>query len=340
MAAAVSLVELIKAALYGVIEGITEWLPISSTGHMLLFEKFVQLQVSAQFWHMFLVVIQLGAILAVCVTFCKQLNFLAPSLTPSARKNTLVLWAKIIVACVPAAAVGIPLDDWMDEHLSSPYIIAAALIVYGVAFIVVEKVFAARERALGARAATGLAAAVATPAGVEPLPHHAPKHMAVAAHDARAYTDTAHAGARAGADAAVEPSRITSLEALNWKTTIGIGIFQVLSIVPGTSRSGSTILGARMLGCSRSVAAQFTFLLAVPVMVGASALRLIKYFLKKNIPTPNEAAILAVGCIVAFVVSLCVIHGLMRYIKRHDFQAFGWYRIVLGIITIAYFALV
>lgn len=329
MAAAVSLVELIKAALYGVIEGITEWLPISSTGHMLLFEKFVQLQVSAQFWHMFLVVIQLGAILAVCVTFCKQLNFLAPSLTPAARKNTLVLWAKIIVACVPAAAVGIPLDDWMDEHLSSPYIIAAALIVYGVAFIVVEKVFAARERVLGARAASGLAAAVATPAGVEPLPHHAPKHMAVAAHDARA-----------GADAAVEPSRITSLEALNWKTTIGIGIFQVLSIVPGTSRSGSTILGARMLGCSRSVAAQFTFLLAVPVMVGASALRLIKYFLKKNIPTPNEAAILAVGCIVAFVVSLCVIHGLMRYIKRHDFQVFGWYRIVLGIITIAYFALV
>lgn len=329
MAAAVSLVELIKAALYGVIEGITEWLPISSTGHMLLFEKFVQLQVSAQFWHMFLVVIQLGAILAVCVTFCKQLNFLAPSLTPAARKNTLVLWAKIIVACVPAAAVGIPLDDWMDEHLSSPYIIAAALIVYGVAFIVVEKVFAARERALGERAATGLAAAAATPAGVEPLPHHAPKHMVVAAHDVRA-----------GADAAVEPSRITSLEALNWKTTIGIGIFQVLSIVPGTSRSGSTILGARMLGCSRSVAAQFTFLLAVPVMVGASALRLIKYFLKKNIPTPNEAAILAVGCIVAFVVSLCVIHGLMRYIKRHDFQAFGWYRIVLGIITIAYFALV
>lgn len=329
MAAAVSLVELIKAALYGVIEGITEWLPISSTGHMLLFEKFVQLQVSAQFWHMFLVVIQLGAILAVCVTFCKQLNFLAPSLTPAARKNTLVLWAKIIVACVPAAAVGIPLDDWMDEHLSSPYIIAAALIVYGVAFIVVEKVFAARERALGERAATGLAAAAATPAGVEPLPHHAPKHMAVTAHDVRA-----------GADAAVEPSRITSLEALNWKTTIGIGIFQVLSIVPGTSRSGSTILGARMLGCSRSVAAQFTFLLAVPVMVGASALRLIKYFLKKNIPTPNEAAILAVGCIVAFVVSLCVIHGLMRYIKRHDFQAFGWYRIVLGIITIAYFALV
>lgn len=340
MAAAISLVELIKAALYGVIEGVTEWLPISSTGHMLLFEKFVQLQVSAQFWHMFLVVIQLGAILAVCVTFCKQLNFLAPSLTPSARKNTLVLWAKIIVACIPAAAVGIPLDDWMDEHLSSPYIIAAALIVYGVAFIVVEKIFTARERALGARAATGLAAMPAMPAGAETLPHHAPKHMAVAAHDACAYTDAAHAGARVGTDAAAETSRITTLEALNWKTTIGIGIFQVLSIVPGTSRSGSTILGARMLGCSRSVAAQFTFLLAVPVMVGASALRLVKYILKKNIPTSNEAAILAVGCIVAFVVSLCVIHGLMRYIKRHDFQVFGWYRIVLGIITIAYFALV
>ena len=341
MAAAISLVELIKAALYGVIEGVTEWLPISSTGHMLLFEKFVQLQVSAQFWHMFLVVIQLGAILAVCVTFCKQLNFLAPSLTPSARKNTLVLWAKIIVACIPAAAVGIPLDDWMDEHLSSPYIIAAALIVYGVAFIVVEKIFTARERALGAREATGLAAAPAMPAGAEPLPHHAPKHMAVAAHDACAYTPAAiDTGARVGTDAAAETSRITTLEALNWKTTIGIGIFQVLSIVPGTSRSGSTILGARMLGCSRSVAAQFTFLLAVPVMVGASALRLVKYILKKNIPTSNEAAILAVGCIVAFVVSLCVIHGLMRYIKRHDFQVFGWYRIVLGIITIAYFALV
>lgn len=294
------LIELLKAALFGLVEGITEWLPISSTGHMLLLENFVSLNVSEDFWNMFLVVIQLGAILAVCVLFFHQLNPFSPSKTKDERKGTWRLWGQIVLACIPAAAIGIPLDDWMEEHLGSPFVIAGALIVYGIAFILIEN--ARESHATGA--------------------HFAPRgggRLAI----------------RADRDA-----RVQRVEDLDWPTALGIGAFQVLSLVPGTSRSGSTIIGGLLLGCSRAVAAEFTFYLAIPVMAGAGALRLAKFFLKGNAFAANELAVLGVGCVVAFVVSLLAIRFLMGFVKKHDFKPFGWYRIVLGIVVIAYFALV
>ena len=299
-------IELIKAAVFGVVEGVTEWLPISSTGHMLLLEQFLSLDVSEDFWNMFLVVIQLGAILAVCAIFFHQLNPFSPKKDAVERRDTWSLWGKTIVACIPAAVIGIPIDDWMEEHLGSPFVIAAALIVYGVAFIVIETVRGRRAHDLAASA---------------------PRHLAVA--QAPSASELANAEAR-----------VRTLEDLDWKTAMGIGLFQVLSIVPGTSRSGSTIIGGLLLGCSRTVAAEFTFFLAIPVMVGASALRLAKYFLAGNMFSGTEAAILATGCAVAFVVSLLAIRFLMSFVRRHDFKPFGWYRIVLGAAVIAWFALV
>ena len=295
-------IELLKALLFGIVEGITEWLPISSTGHMLLLEKFVVLDVSPAFWHMFLVVIQLGAILAVCVSFFKELNPFGFSL--KLQRNTIwTLWAKIIVACIPAAVIGIPLDDWMDEHLSSPFVIAAALVVYGIVFLCLRD-------------------------SQSNLAMHKAKHAKAVQSEQRRHTFL--------------DKRITThaIDNLSWKQTIGIGCFQVLSIIPGTSRSGSTIIGALLMGCSRSVAAQFTFYLAVPVMVGASGLRLVKFFIKGNTFSTMEAATLAVGCLVAFLVSMAVVKFLMRYIKRHDFSIFGWYRIALGIAVATYFWLI
>ena len=280
--------ELLKAALFGLVEGVTEWLPISSTGHMLLLDQFVTLDVSEEFWNMFLVVIQLGAILAVCILYFRELNPFSRTKTPEQRKETWVLWAKIVVACIPAAIVGIPLDDWMEEHLSSPYVIAAALIVYGIVFIVLETWRAKGE-------------AKKTPA----------RHMAE------------------------EPNQ-TALD-VSWPQAIGIGCFQILSLVPGTSRSGSTIIGGLVLGCSRPAVCEFTFFLAIPVMFGASALRLVKFFLGGGSFVASEAALLGVGCVVAFLVSILVIRFLMAYIRKHDFRPFGWYRIVLGIAVIVYF---
>jgi undecaprenyl-diphosphatase len=302
------LYELLKAALFGLVEGITEWLPISSTGHMLLLDNFVKLNVSQDFWDMFLVVIQLGAILAVCVLFFGQLNPFSPRKDASQRRSTWSLWGKVVVSCIPAAAVGIPLDDWMEEHLGSPFVVAAALIVYGVAFIVIER---SRER-------KAIRVAQQRQSG---------RHFAASG-------ETATVSELADADA-----RVQSIDELGWWTAIGIGIFQVLSIVPGTSRSGSTIIGGLLLGCSRTVAAEFTFFLAIPVMFGASALRLVKFFLKGNAFVAQELAILGVGCAVAFVVSMLSIRFLMGFVKRHDFQPFGWYRIVLGIVVIVYFGL-
>ena len=303
------IIELVKAAVFGVVEGITEWLPISSTGHMLLLNQFLTMNVSEDFWNMFLVVIQLGAILAVCVMFFHRLNPFSPKKSAGEKRDTWTLWAKTIVACLPAAIIGIPIDDWMEENLGSPFIIAAALIVYGIAFIVIETV---RER----RAERVLEGGTSTA-----------KHLS-------APSETLTRSELADADA-----RVQSLEELDWKTAIGIGIFQVLSIVPGTSRSGSTIIGGLILGCKRTVVAEFTFFLAIPVMVGASGLRLVKYFLAGNVPTSMELAILGMGCLVAFVVSLAVIKFLMEFVRRHDFKPFGWYRIVLGVAVIAWFAL-
>lgn len=311
-------IELIKAAVFGIVEGITEWLPISSTGHMLLLNQFLAMNVSADFWDMFLVVIQLGAILAVCVIFFHQLNPFSPSKTGLQKRQTWTLWGKTIVACLPAAVIGIPLDDWMEEHLGSPYVIAAALIVYGIAFIVIEN---AREKK----------ASASLPGVGDGQLRPAPKHFAVTANTAEIATRSELADADA---------RVQSVDELDWKTAIGIGLFQVLSMVPGTSRSGSTIIGGLLLGCSRTAVAEFTFYLAIPVMAGASGLRLVKYFLKGNVFSANEAAILLMGCAVAFVISLLVIRFLMSFIRKHDFKPFGWYRIVLGVAVIAYFALV
>ena len=304
------LIELAKAAVFGVVEGVTEWLPISSTGHMLLLNQFLTLDVSEDFWNMFLVVIQLGAILAVCVTFFGKLNPFSRRKDRWERRATWTHWAKTIVACLPAAVIGIPIDDWMEEHLGSPFVIAAALIVYGVAFIVIETL---RERR---------AAELPAPAR--------PRHLAApAAQEPQTRSELADAEAR-----------IQTVDDIDWRTAIGIGAFQVLSIVPGTSRSGSTIIGGLILGCSRTAVAEFTFFLAIPVMFGASALRLVKYFLAGNALSATEGAILGVGCLVAFVVSVAIIRFLMAFVRRHDFKPFGWYRIILGAAVIAWFALV
>ena len=245
-------IELLKSAFLGLVEGITEWLPISSTGHMILVEEFVKLNVTREFWNMFLVVIQLGAILSVCVLFFHELNPFSPSKGKDGRRNTWALWGKIVLGCIPAAVIGIPLDDFMEEHLYSPIVVAAALIVYGIAFIVIE---AWRKRTLKRRIEEE---------GVVPGSRPRGSHFAAPAE-------------------AVEPTpdgdfgAITTVEELPVRTAFGIGCFQVLSLIPGTSRSGSTIIGGLLLGCTRSVAAKFTFFLAIPVMFGASALKLVKY---------------------------------------------------------------
>ena len=311
------LLELLKAAVYGVVEGITEWLPVSSTGHMLLVQQFMPLSVSKDFWDMFLVVIQLGAIIAVLVAFFHELNPFSRTKSAGERRSTWTLWAKTIVACVPAAVVGLPLDDWIEDHLGSPFVIAAALIVYGIAFIVIETLRERRAKRLMASAAGQASAS------------YRPRHFAAAASQPQQELTVSQV---ADADA-----RVQDIDDLDWRTALGIGLFQVLSIVPGTSRSGSTIIGGLLLGCSRTVAAEFTFYLAIPVMVGASGLRLVKFFLKGNAFTSAELAILCVGCLAAFVVSILVIRFLMGFIKKHDFKPFGWYRIVLGVAVVAYF---
>lgn len=312
MNAIISWVELFKAALFGLVEGITEWLPISSTGHMLLLNEFVKLEVSEDFWNMFLVVIQLGAILAVMVLFFHELNPFSRKKTSDERKGTWSLWGKIILACIPAAAVGVPLNDWMETTLSSPFVIAAALIVYGIAFIIIET---HRER-------KAVIAASQIPKGA---------HFAVAQDESKQ--------GESATELADEDAAVTDISQLGWGRAFGIGVFQVLSLVPGTSRSGSTIIGGLLLGCSRTVASEFTFYLAIPVMFGASALRLGKYFAAGNVPTTNEWITLGVGCLVAFVVSIVAIRFLMSFVKKHNFKPFGWYRIVLGIVVIAYFLL-
>ena len=272
------LLEFLKVIFLGVIEGITEWLPISSTGHMLLVDEFLQLNASDEFKEMFFVVIQLGAILAVVLLFWKKMwpfRLGENKRTVVVRKKVFSVWFKVIVACVPGAIVTLLFDDFIEAHLHTPFVIAAALIVYGVAFIVVEKHNRTRK-----------------------------------------------------------PS-IRKLSEIDYKTALLIGLFQVLSIIPGTSRSGATIIGALIIGVSRTAGAQFTFFLAVPVMFGLSFIKLLKFGLAF---TGTELAILLVGSVSAFLVSLLVIKFLMNYIKKHDFTVFGWYRIALGIVVMLYFA--
>ena len=270
--------EILKAIFFGIVEGITEWLPISSTGHMILLNEFVKLQVSDEFYKLFEVVIQLGAILAVILLFFHKLNPFSPSKSAPQKRNTWRLWFKVVLAVIPSAVIGLPLDDWMDAHFYNYVVVAITLIVYGIAFLFVE-----RENS-----------------------------------NRRAYAN--------------------SVYDIDLKTALLIGCFQCLSLIPGTSRSGSTILGAIILGVGRAAGAEFSFFLAIPTMLGASVLKLVKFLLSGVSATGAEWAILAVGCVVSFVVSLLVIKGLMEYVRKHSFAAFGVYRIILGVLVLGYFA--
>ena len=272
--------EILKAVLFGIVEGITEWLPVSSTGHIILLDEFIFLKGSDEFKSMFDVVIQLGAILAVIVLFFHKLNPFALKKTADEKKQTWTLWFKVIAAIIPSGMVGVLFDDWMDEHLHNGIVVAIALIVYGIAFILVER-------------------------------RNNGRHLRLTAdvHD------------------------------ISWKKAIGIGIFQCLSLVPGTSRSGSTILGAIMLGVGRGAGAEFSFFMAIPTMVGASGIKLLKFLLSGVGITSMEIAVLLVGCVVSFLVSLLVIKGLMEYVRKHSFSAFGVYRIILGAVVLAYFVM-
>ena len=272
-----SILELIKTVILGIVEGLTEWLPISSTGHMILVDEYIRLDVSKAFMDMFLVVIQLGAILAVVVLNFERLNPFSSWKTRYEKKQTFQLWYKVIVACLPAAVIGLLFNKYMEEHFMTAPVVATTLIFYGIMFIVVENYNKRR-----------------TP-------------------------------------------KVTDLDRLDYKTAFIIGVFQVLSLVPGTSRSGATILGGILFGASRYVAAEFTFFLAIPVMFGASFLKIVKFGWHY---TGAEILILVVGMATAFVVSILSIKFLLRYIKKNDFKAFGWYRIVLGIIVLAYLFLV
>ena len=277
-------IELLKAVLFGIVEGITEWLPISSTGHMILLDEFIKLKVTPDFYEMFQVVIQLGAIAAVLVLFFHKLNPFSGKKDSVQKKDTWNLWFKVVVAVLPSAVIGLLLDDWMDEHLYNYVVVAIALVVYGVAFLFLEKGNAARG------------------------------------------------------------NKIENVYALDYKTALLIGAFQCLALIPGTSRSGSTILGAILLGVGRSAGAEFSFFLAIPTMLGASALKVLKYGLdimggEALMPTGTEIGVLAVGCVVSFIVSLLVIKGLMEYVRNHSFKAFGVYRIILGIAVLGYFVM-
>ncbi len=272
-----NIIEILKAILFGIVEGITEWLPISSTGHMILLNEFVTLDVTPEFWEMFLVVIQLGAILAVVILFWNKIFPFRFRGRPVIRRDIFTLWFKILTACIPAAVIGLAFDDVLDALFYNPWCVAIALIVFGVAFIVIEN----RNK------------------------NASPK--------------------------------ITELKDITYQTALMIGVFQLIAAVfPGTSRSGATIVGALMIGVSRTVAAEFTFFLAIPVMLGASLLKLVKFGFSFTGP---EAVILLTGMASAFIVSVLVIRFLMSYIKKHDFKVFGWYRIVLGALVLVWFAL-
>ena len=290
------MIEILKAVLFGIVEGITEWLPVSSTGHLILLDEFIRLQASDAFKSMFDVVIQLGAILAVIVLFFHKLNpFAFKTKTKQERKNTWKLWFKVCVAILPSGILGVLLDDWMDEHLHNAIVVSIALIVYGIAFILVER-----------RNNRGRFERIKGTDGPTVLIH--------------------------------KSKAIGDVHDIGWKTAILIGCFQALSLIPGTSRSGSTILGAILLGVGRGAGAEFSFFMAIPTMLGASAIKLLKFFLETGARMAGqELTVLLVGMVVSFVVSLLVIKGLMEYVRKHSFSVFGVYRIILGIVVLAYF---
>lgn len=268
--------EIIKSIVFGIVEGVTEWLPISSTGHMIILEEFLKLDVSKSFWEVYLVVIQLGAILAVCTVYFKKLNFFLHKNDKVKFNNSINLWKKIIVGCLPAAIFGFLLDDYIDKHFFNFPTVAIMLIIYGILFIIVENNISKKEKSC------------------------------------------------------------TDINKMSYKLALYIGLFQVLALIPGTSRSGATIIGALILGTSRSVAAEFTFYLAIPVMAGASLLKIVKYGF---VFSSTELILLITGMLVAYIVSIIIIKFFINYIKKHDFKVFGWYRIALGVILVLYYLL-
>ena len=296
------LLEALKAFIIGLVEGITEWLPISSTGHMILVDEFLKLDVSEQFLAMFLVVIQIGAILAVIMLYFHKLNPFSPSKSSSERKATWRLWGMVVIGCVPAAIVGLLLDDWAEEHLFNATVVAAMLILYGIAFIVLEH----RNRRRQAR-------------------------IDVSALGKHARVDSPEAADRM-------LFRITSVDEIGPLDALKIGLFQCLAVVPGTSRSGATIIGGMLSGCSRVACAEFTFFLAIPVMLGWGLVKAVKFVAAGLVLSQTELVVLVVGVLTAFITSIIAIKFLMSYIKRNDFAVFGWYRIVIGVIVLAYFA--
>ncbi|MEA5021048.1 MAG: undecaprenyl-diphosphate phosphatase [Gordonibacter sp.] len=300
--------EALKAFLLGIVEGITEWLPISSTGHMILVDEFVKLQVSDEFLALFLVVIQLGAIMAVLILYFHKLNPFSPKKTRVEKKSTWRLWGMVLIGCIPAAIIGILFDDWVNEHFYNKVTVAAMLILYGIVFIVLER----RNRRRLQEAEASLA-----------VPHG--RHARV---------DAAEVAAQAEASI----FKITSVDNIDWKTALKIGAFQVLAIIPGTSRSGATIIGGMLSGCSRTAATEFTFFLAIPIMFGWGLVKALKFVLAGLAMTTTEIVVLVVGIVTAFVMSVIAIKFLMGYIKKNDFTAFGWYRIVVGVLVLGYFA--
>lgn len=301
------IIEALKAFLIGIVEGITEWLPISSTGHMILVDEFVKLQVSDEFLALFLVVIQLGAIMAVLILYFHKLNPFSPKKTSVQKKSTWRLWGMVAIGCIPAAIIGLAFDDWVNEHFYNKVTVAAMLIVYGVAFIVLER----RNR----RRLREAEAALAAPRG---------------RHARQSYGDAAD-------EAEAQLFKITDVDEIDWKTALKIGCFQVLAIIPGTSRSGATIIGGMLSGCSRTAAAEFTFFLAIPIMFGWGLVKCLKFFAAGLAMTMTEVVVLAVGIVTAFVMSVIAIKFLMGYIKKNDFTVFGWYRIVVGVLVLGYF---
>lgn len=273
-------IEILKAIFIGIVQGITEWLPVSSTGHMIIANEFVQLDVSAGCWDLFEVITQLGSIIAVVILFFDKLNPWSKNKDAVMRKKTWSLWFKVVVAVLPAALIGILLEDWLDEHFYNFIVVAIALVVYGVLFIVVERINKNKRY------------------------------------------------------------KIEDVYDIDYVTAIKIGCFQVLSLIPGTSRSGSTILGASTVGVNRTAAAEFSFFLAIPVMLGASALKVFKAFVLDGLTLNlTEWVVLLTGTVVAFLVSMIVIKFLMNFVRRHSFESFGWYRIALGIVLITYYVI-
>lgn len=301
------LIEALKALLLGITEGITEWLPISSTGHMILVDEFVKLNVSNKFLELFLVVIQIGSIMAVVVTFWHKLNPVSRTKDETERRKTWHMWGMVIIGSVPAAVLGLALDDWVHDHFYNAYTVAAMLILYGIIFIVLEAHNRKRARAV-----------------IESAEQPRGKH-------ARQIDATS--------PEAVENALfdITDPYEMDWRTAIKIGFFEVLAIIPGTSRSGATIIGGMLCGCSRTAAAEFTFFLAIPVMFGWGMVKAIKFFLAGIAMTQVEIVVLVVGIVSAFAMGMIAIRFLMGYIKQNDFTVFGVYRIFVGLVVLGYF---